>query len=295
MSASIASFPRHSRSFNRYSTDPVLQTVIGLASWKQKQNTMPKVPRAKSKTYTSVVPQARWMSGSSSKSAKTQTRGRKLILDLKGQFEANANPTQAIPMKKYLRNQFEFYGLKAPEHRAIAKRVTVKYLNPDVEMVREVLALAWLEEKREFQMFAVDYAIKHRGILAGDTSDVCLASTDCIKSLLTTKSWWDTVDMLASNVVGYFASMYPDSLIPVMDEWVDSEKMWLRRTAIIHQLNYKDKTDQELLFKYCLQCCHEREFFIEKAIGWALRTYFRVSPAEVKKFVKKNEGKTLPS
>lgn len=250
---------------------------------------MPKATKLKACKPLVSHPLGRWFATTSR--GRKETNAETLIKTLKGLFEANVNPKQAVQMKMYLRNQYEMYGLKSPERRALAKRVTMKYLEPDVEMVRAVLALAWQEDKREFQAFAIDYAIANKTTLSGDNAAVCVESTECIKTLLTTKSWWDTVDMLASNVIGPFVTKHPDDLLPLMDEWILSDDMWLRRTAILHQLSYKNKTDQARLFKYCLLCCHEREFFIQKAIGWALRNYFRTSPSEVKKFVKKNESK----
>lgn len=76
---------------------------------------------------------------------------------------------------------------------------------------------------------------------------------------------------------------------PILDKWIADENIWLKRTAILHQLYYKQKTDQDKLFKYSLACAAEKDFFIRKAIGWALRNQFRVNPAAVKEFVKQNE------
>jgi 3-methyladenine DNA glycosylase AlkD len=105
-----------------------------------------------------------------------------------------------------------------------------------------------------------------------------------IRTLVTTKSWWDTVDSLAKNGAGGLVLRYPE-LAGTMDRWVESENMWLRRTAILHQLGFKERTGADRLFRYCELRAHEQEFFIRKAIGWALREYSKVDADAVRRFV----------
>jgi 3-methyladenine DNA glycosylase AlkD len=95
----------------------------------------------------------------------------------------------------------------------------------------------------------------------------------------TTKSWWDTVDVLASRVVGPVAER------PIIESWLTSGDLWLERTAILHQLGYGERTDADFLFRSCLTHAASTEFFLRKAIGWALRQYARVDPAAVRGFV----------
>ena len=106
-----------------------------------------------------------------------------------------------------------------------------------------------------------------------------------IRQLIVTKSWWDTVDALAAHVVGVMVARQP-VLLSTMDEWVVSDELWLIRTAILHQLRYKSQTDTERLFRYCAQHAGHKDFFIRKAIGWALREYARTDPDAVRRFVK---------
>ena len=107
--------------------------------------------------------------------------------------------------------------------------------------------------------------------------------------MITTKSWWDTVDTIASHMTGAMVFNYPETAT-IMDEWIDHENMWIRRTAILHQLNFKDRTDPKRLFDYCKKRMNEPDFFIRKAIGWALRQYSYVDASAVIQFVKTYES-----
>lgn len=112
---------------------------------------------------------------------------------------------------------------------------------------------------------------------------------EIFKMLITTKSWWDTVDMLAYKLVGYLVQTHPTMGKPAMHEWISSDSMWMRRTAILHQIGCKGETDDEMLFQFCIARCHEEEFFIRKAIGWSLREYAKTNPNKVKKFLQENK------
>ncbi|XP_066282492.1 uncharacterized protein [Branchiostoma lanceolatum] len=254
---------------------------------------MPKVKKSRTKCealrkHTSSV---RVTSGSQAKLRTvvktTEKFAETIVSKLRRAYSKAADGEKAIQMKRYMRDQFEFYGLSAPQRRAIDKQVLGDVTSLDAESHRQLLLLLWQQPQREFQMCGTDLAIRYWKVLAED-EERCKASLDCVKELITTKSWWDTVDMLACNVVGQFVLRYPTTLVPVMEEWVEDEDMWLRRTAILHQLKAKHNTDQDRLFRMCLQCCHEKEFFIQKAIGWALREHHKLHPQDVTTFVQDN-------
>ena len=107
--------------------------------------------------------------------------------------------------------------------------------------------------------------------------------------MITTKSWWDTVDELADHVVGAIVHAHP-SQRAVMDRWLVDDDFWLARTAILHQLDWKDDTDADWLFAACVRRAGDKEFFIRKAIGWALRSYSYVDPVAVERFVTDHAG-----
>ncbi|CAH1792857.1 unnamed protein product [Owenia fusiformis] len=210
-----------------------------------------------------------------------------IINKLTNLYSQNANEKNAIAQKKYMRNQFEFFGLMSPERKQIDKEVLQCSPKLSLKDTRELLLSLWQQDQREFQQFALTYATKYKERLCGETINDCLESLECIKKLITTKSWWDTIDMLCPK--GHFILKHRAELSPVMDEWIMSDNMWLRRCAIYHQLYYKENTNQDQLFRYCKACAHEKDFFIRKVIGWSLRSYFRTDPDAVKTFVKDNE------
>eukprot|EP00658_Telonema_sp_P-2_P061418 TRINITY_DN50115_c0_g1_i1.p2 TRINITY_DN50115_c0_g1~~TRINITY_DN50115_c0_g1_i1.p2 ORF type:complete len:223 (+),score=54.51 TRINITY_DN50115_c0_g1_i1:90-758(+) len=138
-------------------------------------------------------------------------------------------------------------------------------------------------DERELHLDAVDLLAKHADSLS-------VRDLPVLERILATKSWWDTVDLIASSAVG--SIVLGDSTgqgAKVMDTWIASPNLWIRRSAIIHQLKFKKATDEERLLRYVRRCMHEREFFITKAIGWALRQHARLQPLVVQEFVREHE------
>lgn len=213
-----------------------------------------------------------------SKSNKVTT----LVEKVGRELRKNADPERSQPMKKYMRDKFEFFGLSSPLRKSVCKEFLQQKLSP--QETRKFVALLWAKPQREFQYFAVDYLEKHM-----DTSAEFEANIECVKGLITSKSWWDTVDALASKIVGGLVKKHRDDGKNVMEEWIDHENMWLRRTAILHQLSYKEETDEKVLFRFCSLRAQEEEFFIRKAIGWALRQYAWTSGSRVKKYLLKHK------
>jgi 3-methyladenine DNA glycosylase AlkD len=196
---------------------------------------------------------------------------------LRGEFTAAADPARAPAMAAYMRDQFPFLGIPAPAQRRLAATALRDLPVPEEEDVVAFTATCWAAPEREFQYAACEYAIRH--------VRRCSAQfLDHTRTLLTTKSWWDTVDALAANVVGSLVRTHPP-LVTVTDDWIDDTDHWLARTAIIHQLHAKERTDTARLFGYCARRAGDREFFIRKAIGWALREYSKTDAAAVRQFV----------
>jgi 3-methyladenine DNA glycosylase AlkD len=188
-----------------------------------------------------------------------------------------ADPARATAAARYLRDQFPFLGLTAAQVTSLG-RAALAGLGPPIEADLVAVALAcWDRPEREYQYFACGYL--RRYVRVGSAS---LLPT--VRTLITTKSWWDTVDTLAAHTVGPLVSAHP-ALVSTMDEWAVDENLWLARTAILHQLTYQGRTDADRLFRYCsLQAGHP-DFFIRKAIGWALRQYARTDPTAVRSYV----------
>jgi 3-methyladenine DNA glycosylase AlkD len=201
-----------------------------------------------------------------------------VVLDrLEPVYRAAADPAKAKPMRAYMREQFPFLGVAAPGQRILARRVLDGVARPTEADLRVVALACWDLPEREFQYFACSYLRRYESALA-------VSFIETARQLVTTKSWWDTIDTLAAHVVGPMVLRIP-SLVSTMDSWLTAEDMWLTRTAILHQLSYKDRTDADRLFRYCAARADHPDFFIRKAIGWALRQYGKIDPGAVRAFV----------
>lgn len=237
-----------------------------------------------------VGPQSGTQSRSCSDIDRVAAKG-SIVEALSDAYEKEKRPADAAAMSKYMRDQFTFYGLKSPQRRDIDKQILSTQKNFDQSLLIFLVSELWLKEHREFQYFAVDLLCKKVKVFTGSTSNDFKQASACLFTLLTSKTWWDTVDPLSSVVVGALVLKHGSVAIELMDEWIHHDNMWLRRTALLHQQKFKEKTDSSRLFRFCLDRAHEKDFFIRKAIGWALRQYHRVDPRAVERFVRRNEDK----
>lgn len=201
------------------------------------------------------------------------------VASLKDLFEKNADPSQAPGMKKYMRDQFEYLGIKSPKFKELIKEFLAVNGLPPIKELDTVVRELWSLPEREFQYLGGGLVGRYEQQLPADFITT-------IEYLITTKSWWDTVDSLAGGVVGTHFKRYPAVKKKYLAKWRKSDNFWLRRTAILFQLNYKQETDFDLLCDIIRENLNSKEFFINKAIGWSLRQYARIDPKAVKKFVK---------
>ena len=197
---------------------------------------------------------------------------------LQGLFKSEADPVAAEPMKAYMRNQFEYLGVKMPRQRELQRQFTAEHGLPAMSDLTDVLLRLWDLPEREYQYMGIFILGKMEKKLPSEFIDT-------IETLILTKSWWDTVDTLSSNTVGTHFRRFPDVKDRTLKSWRKSENIWLRRTCLLFQLKYKENTDFDLLCDIIRENLGEKEFFINKAIGWALRTYSRVDAAKVRSFV----------
>lgn len=201
-----------------------------------------------------------------------------MIAMIKFHFESNRNEQNAEPMKKYMKGLFPFLGIKMPERSTLQKKFYQQSGILKQEFQHEFVLALWEQQEREYQYAAIDYIKRSLKKLVKD--DLPL-----FEKLITTKSWWDTVDMLAQKPVGTIAANYPEVISETIEDWAFGEHLWLRRTAILFQLKYKEKTNEELLYRYIEGNADSKEFFIQKAIGWVLREYSKTNPESVRAFI----------
>ena len=201
------------------------------------------------------------------------------VLALKDIFEQNADPAQAGPMKKYMRDQFEYLGIKSPQNAVLTRDFIKEHGLPTPDQLDIISRELWSLPQREFQYAAMTLLGKLEQKLEPEFITT-------IEYLITEKSWWDTVDLLASHTVGSQFKRFPKIKENYLKKWRKSDNFWLRRTTLLFQLGYKKETDFDLLCEIVRENLGSDEFFINKAIGWALRQYAHTNPAPVKKFVK---------
>ena len=201
------------------------------------------------------------------------------LLDLINDLEENRNELLAESMSKYMQDKFRFLGVRGASRTKIYK----KYF-PDARKTKTIdwdfVENCWNKEEREFQYVVVYYLKAMQKFLKRE-------DISRLKYLIVTKSWWDTVDLLA-KVVGSLVICI-EGYDQIMLEWSKDNNMWLKRVAILYQLSLKEKVDEIILDKILVNNLGDIEFFINKAIGWALRDYSKYNPEWVKEFIRKNK------
>jgi 3-methyladenine DNA glycosylase AlkD len=195
-------------------------------------------------------------------------------------FKQHANTEKAAGAKAYMRNQFNYLGLTAPLRQRISKAY-IKTQLPGYSELETIVKELWQMPEREYQYFAIDLILAFKKKWTKDLITL-------IEFILVNKSWWDTVDA-ASNLTGPYFKLFPGQTDKITGGWNRSENIWLQRSSILFQLKYKKDTNTDLLKKYILALKSSKEFFVQKAIGWALREYSKVNSKWVQDFVKQNK------
>jgi len=208
------------------------------------------------------------------------------INTLEIEFEKNANEKIALDQKAYMRNQFEYYGLKATERRKIQKPFFIKEFLPPKSKLDNLIKKLWNKPQRDYQHFSQELVFNYVKQL--EKKDI-----ELFEFMVTHKSWWDTVDFIANKLVGEYFIMYPKQRDVYVNKWLESDNIWLQRSALLFQLKYKENLDTKCLSYIISSLLGSKEFFINKAIGWVLREYSRTNPDWVVEFVYKTELNTL--
>lgn len=209
------------------------------------------------------------------------------ILTLENNFEKAKNPENANKMSQYMKNHFDFFGIKTAERRTILAE-TSKIFNLEIIANPQEIALALFAKKqREFHYCAIEILIKNL------KKKYKIDDIIWIESLIINNSWWDSVDTISKYILGQYLIEFPSEIEKTIEQFSNSENMWLNRSALLFQLGYKQKTNFDLLKSECEKHKNSKEFFMQKAIGWALREYAKVNPAAVKNYVVNTNLKPL--
>ena len=204
------------------------------------------------------------------------------ITDLNEAFSAKSNSEIAQKQAAYMRDQFAFFGVMSKTRKEIGNPFLSKELRPAKTELNAIIHELWNAPQRELQYFGQELCAKYFNQTEAHDIEV-------YEFMITSKSWWDTVDFIASHLVGQYFKIYPEKIPGFMDKWLASENIWLQRTCLIFQLKYKKQTDHDLLETLIQSLNGTDEFFINKAIGWALREYSKINPEWVGHFIYENE------
>ncbi|HRQ84855.1 MAG TPA: DNA alkylation repair protein [Flavobacteriales bacterium] len=201
------------------------------------------------------------------------------LVPLRAAFHSHAHPANAAAMCAYMKDHFPFFGIKAPERRALQQEHVRLHGMLKLDQLPVMARSAFAQPERELHYAAVDLLVKRAKELGPEHLPL-------LEELITTQSWWDTVDALAVHGVGAVLKKHPSAIEEWNERWIKSDDLWLNRTAILFQNRWKEDTDQVLLFVNIDRHAAHTDFFIRKAIGWALREYGKTDPGVVLEFVR---------
>lgn len=200
-----------------------------------------------------------------------------LISQLRETFLPNGNAKIAEGMSAYMKQLFPFCGIKKPLRTELEKPFIFECNKLGEKEIRYIVHQLWQLPEREFQYTVLVLLRKTRYWKFEE-------SLSLFEWLIENKSWWDTVDAIAAHMIGPYFLKFPAKRDAQINTWLSSDNMWLQRTCIIFQLTYKEKTDVPYLLEILKQFTGEKEFFIKKAVGWALRQLSYTHPQVVIEF-----------
>jgi 3-methyladenine DNA glycosylase AlkD len=200
-------------------------------------------------------------------------------------FSAHSG-SDSVAMKAYMKNRFEFFGIKKPLRAELQKLIYMELGVPGNEIFREIVCLLWEDHRRESHYLAMDILFRNRKHFVED--DIYL-----IEELMRSNSWWDSIDFLSPHLAACGYKQFPHKKETTLLRWNSDADFWVRRASLLAQLHEKKNTDIELLFRLIIPLAGEKEFFIRKAIGWSLRELAKTHPNQVINFVESHEISAL--
>lgn len=202
---------------------------------------------------------------------------------VRASLEEAADPDKAAGMQAYMKTDMSFYGVQKPDRKKILRHIREEFAPTSRDEYEELATALWELPHREEKYLAEAVAVAFRQFIIPE-------SLPLYRRFIVEGAWWDFVDEAATHLVRELVLESPDDIWPIVDTWIAADHMWLRRAAIICQVGTKERTDAGRLFRYCEARAHESEFFIRRAIGWALREYARTDPEAVAEFVTKHRA-----
>jgi 3-methyladenine DNA glycosylase AlkD len=199
-------------------------------------------------------------------------------------LRAQANPDKAAGMQAYMKTDMPFYGVQKPARVGILRELVGEFPPADRGEYEELVLGLWALPHREEKYLAV-------GVASHFEEHVTPASLSLYRRLIVEGAWWDFVDEIATRLIRRLVVAHPAQTWPVVDPWIEDEDMWLRRAVILCQIGAKERTDVDRLFRFCALRAFEQEFFIRKAIGWALREHAKTDPGAVAGFVREHRDR----
>lgn len=194
-----------------------------------------------------------------------------LVNELVNAFESHADAELAKGMSQYMKNHFTFLGIQKPMRLKLQKPFIDEMKQGSSDEVIECVQLLWGMNEREYQYTAIELLVANKKKWNKEFSQLFIW-------MITEKSWWDTVDTIATKLIGGYFQKYHSAYQAMFIDWSLDDNIWLNRVALIHQLTYKNNTDKDLLLQIISNVIHKQNFFIRKGIGWALRQYSYIEP-----------------
>jgi 3-methyladenine DNA glycosylase AlkD len=195
----------------------------------------------------------------------------------------SANPDKAVGMQAYMKTDMPFYGVQKSGRTKVFRHIRVEYAPETRDSYVALTTALWELPHREEKYLAL-------AVAGGFKQFVVPESLPLYRRLIVEGAWWDFVDDVAVHMIRKLVLDYPHETWPTVDVWNEDEDLWLRRTSIICQVGAKERTDSDRLFRFCVARLDEKEFFIRKAIGWALRDYAKTDPAAVADFATRHRN-----
>ena len=201
-----------------------------------------------------------------------------LALNLSGRLRALGSLTRAKGAQAYMKTTDPFFGVAAPMLRAMLRELRATYRPRDQALYLAQVEALWALPEREAKYAAIEWARTFQPFIT-------LAALPLYERMIRSGRWWDSVDAIAAHLVGRLLLGHRNELKPVIEAWSQDPDLWIRRTALLAHLKHKGATDEVQLFEFCLRLAPEKDFFIRKAIGWALREYSKTAPHAVESFL----------